>query len=45
MSANRQERSGKVQTVLGAVDAEHLGITLTHEHHASGNPKRLLQFP
>ena len=45
MSANRHERSEKVQTVLGAIDAEDLGITSTHEHHASGKPKRLLQFP
>lgn len=32
MSTNRHERSGKVQTVLGLVDAEDLGITSTHEH-------------
>ena len=26
------ERSGKVQTVLGLIDKESLGVTLTHEH-------------
>jgi phosphotriesterase-related protein len=28
----KSERSGKVQTVLGLIDGESLGITLTHEH-------------
>ena len=27
-----QNPSGKVQTVLGPIDPESLGITLTHEH-------------
>jgi len=29
---SRSERSGRVQTVLGTVDPEDLGPTLTHEH-------------
>ena len=29
---SRQKHSGKVQTVLGTIDAGNLGITLTHEH-------------
>ena len=28
----KTERSGKVQTVLGLIDKESLGVTLTHEH-------------
>lgn len=32
MSGHRPEIAGKVQTVLGVVDAEDLGITLPHEH-------------
>ncbi len=28
----KSERSGKVQTVLGLIDKESLGVTLTHEH-------------
>ena len=32
MSDKRPEMAGKVQTVLGVIDAEELGITLTHEH-------------
>ena len=29
---NRSELKGKVQTVLGLISPEDLGITLTHEH-------------
>ena len=29
---NQEVTTGKVQTVLGAVDGDHLGITSTHEH-------------
>jgi phosphotriesterase-related protein len=29
---SRQKLSGKVQTVLGTMDAKDIGITLTHEH-------------
>ena len=29
---NRNDLSGKVQTVLGPIEPEDLGITLTHEH-------------
>ena len=29
---NRSDLAGKVQTVLGAIEPETLGITLTHEH-------------
>jgi len=32
MPHNRPEMTGKVQTVLGVLDADHLGITLPHEH-------------
>ncbi len=32
MSGNRQERAGKVQTVLGLINPDQLGITLPHEH-------------
>ncbi len=32
MSGNRQERAGKVQTVLGLINPDQLGITLSHEH-------------
>ena len=28
----KEDRTGKVQTVLGLIDAESLGITLPHEH-------------
>jgi len=28
----KSERSGKIQTVLGFIDGESLGVTLTHEH-------------
>ena len=30
-----RELAGKVQTVLGLIDPEDLGITLTHEHFIS----------
>ncbi|MAT08623.1 MAG: aryldialkylphosphatase, partial [Chloroflexi bacterium] len=26
------ERTGKIQTVLGLIEPDELGITLTHEH-------------
>ncbi len=29
---SRQKPSGKVQTVLGTIDAGEMGITLAHEH-------------
>jgi len=29
---NRSEIAGKIQTVLGAIDPENLGVTLCHEH-------------
>ena len=32
MPSNRLEITGKVQTVLGVIDADDLGITLPHEH-------------
>ena len=32
MSGNRQEMAGKVQTVLGLINPDQLGITLPHEH-------------
>jgi len=32
MSNSKQEKRGKVQTVLGLIDAEELAITLPHEH-------------
>ncbi len=32
MSGNRQEKAGRVQTVVGMIDGEDLGITLPHEH-------------
>jgi len=32
MAGASQEIAGKVQTVLGAIDAEDLGVTLPHEH-------------
>ncbi len=32
MSSSKQEMAGKVNTVLGVVDADDIGITLTHEH-------------
>ncbi len=32
MPGSRPEMAGKAQTVLGVVDADELGITLTHEH-------------
>ncbi|MBR62254.1 MAG: phosphotriesterase-related protein, partial [Dehalococcoidia bacterium] len=28
----QSERSGKIQTVLGLIEPDELGITLTHEH-------------
>ena len=31
-STSSEERSGKVQTVLGLVEPESLGVTITHEH-------------
>ncbi|GAG09468.1 unnamed protein product, partial [marine sediment metagenome] len=32
MAGASQEMAGKVQTVLGVIDAEDLGVTLPHEH-------------
>lgn len=32
MADTSQEMAGKVQTVLGVIDAEDLGVTLPHEH-------------
>ena len=32
MAGTSQEMAGKVQTVLGVIDAENLGVTLPHEH-------------
>ncbi|GAI95881.1 unnamed protein product, partial [marine sediment metagenome] len=32
MAGISQEIAGKVQTVLGVIDAEDLGVTLPHEH-------------
>ena len=32
MAGTNQEMLGKVQTVLGVIDAEDLGVTLPHEH-------------
>jgi len=32
MAGTSQEIAGKVQTVLGVIDAEDLGVTLPHEH-------------
>jgi phosphotriesterase-related protein len=32
MSRAKREKAGKVQTVLGVIDADDLGVTLPHEH-------------
>lgn len=40
---NKLELRGKVQTVLGAIPAEDLGITLPHEHLLISNPRNFVE--
>ena len=43
MSSSRAQMSGKVQTVLGEIDADSLGITLTHEHLLASTDFRFVE--